>query len=501
MAALRSYERRFDSEWGGAAGAPKFPSSFPVQLLLQCGEEGDMQMALKTLEGMYKGGIYDHVGGGFHRYSTDDRWLVPHFEKMLYDNALLVVDYLKGYQATGLGQLLVPVRETLDYILREMTSREGAFYSATDADSRTDTGEMEEGYFFSWAYEEWKEALTNHEAQALGEFFDVTPEGNFEGRNVLHYANNEQSEMPDHIKKIWNAAKPKLYEKRSKRAWPLRDEKILTSWNGLMISAFAKAAAILDNNQYLEAARKAANFILDHMVDGVKIFRSYKDGQRKYWGYLDDYGFLIQGLLDLHAASNDSRYIEAALLYDGHLNRHFEDQEHGGFYFTSGYHEQLLLKEKPSYDGAEPSGNSVTILNLLRLYDLTAEVSFLNRAVKSIRLFYAELQRSPRAHSEMLRGLDLLLDERRQIIVIAPAGKTADLEPYKRAVRNVYLPRDQILFFEEGATLDRNRKVLPILDGKVALRGQVTAYICSEGACSAPLHNVDDFAAAIISKN
>ena len=345
------YRSRYDEANGGTRGAPKFPSGMPVRVLLRyhrrTGEARYLKMAATTLEKMAAGGIYDHAGGGFHRYATDAKWLVPHFEKMLYDNALLTVAYLEGYQATGREDFARTAREILRYVERDMTAPGGAFYSATDADSPNPHGKREEGWFFTWTPDEIEEVVGEEDAAVVAAYFGVTAGGNFEGRNILHTAKplavvaKEFSVTSAELRETIERAREKLYRARLGRPPPLRDEKILTSWNGLMISAHARATLVLGDTQYARRAERAADFILKNLRRDGRLLRRYKSGEARHNAYLDDYAFLIAGLLDLYEATGTLRWIESAIELDQVLQDNYEDKTHGGFFAVSGDHEEV----------------------------------------------------------------------------------------------------------------------------------------------------------------
>ncbi len=386
----RYYESGFDEIHGGISGAPKFPSSLPVRTLLRIwkksGDEKILHMAEHTLKMMAAGGMYDHVAGGFHRYSVDDAWLVPHFEKMLYDNALLTLAYLDGYRATGNEDFARVAKEILEYAGRDMLSPDGAFYSATDADSLDDKGRSEEGWFFTWTPDEIEAALNPEEARAAAAYYNVSSRGNFEGRNILHVEKsmedmaNNLGMAEKRLRELILSARQKLYAKRNERPKPLRDEKIITSWNGLMISANAQAGFVFADSGYLEKASNAADFILANMEKDGRLYRSYKDGEARHTAYLDDYAFFIAGLLDLYEASGTLKYMAAARRLQGALDTHYLDEAGGGYFMTADDHEELLTRQKPYYDGAEPSGNSVAVMNLLRFYGFTTDDAYRRKA-------------------------------------------------------------------------------------------------------------------------
>ena len=498
--AANFYKQRFDSKNGGLSGAPKFPSSMPVRFLLRyyrrTQDKSFLQMAEKTLSEMASGGIYDHIGGGFHRYSTDEKWLVPHFEKMLYDNALLAVAYLEAFQLTGNEEYSRVVHEILDYVLRNMTSPEGAFYSATDADSLTPGGHREEGYFFTWTPKELDQILTKNEAELVKAYYGVIREGNFEGRNILHTP-KPLSEIAKRLRlsevearKVINKAREKLYLERNERPHPIRDEKILTASNGLMISAFATVGFVLNDSRYTAAAIRAASFVLENLYKKERLYRSYKDGHAKFNAYLDDHAFLIAALFDLYETTSDLKWLTAAISLDQVLEKHFEDKKSGGFFMTSTDHEKLLAREKPAYDGAEPSGNSVALLNLLRLGELTTRDTYRKRAEKSLTAFSGALSRAPMSLSEMLLALDFYYDLPKEIMLVLPEDKARDDDIALIAkLRKAFLPNRVIGIVRAGNELKSQSKVIPLLKGKYPMQGNSTAYVCEKGICQLPTSN------------
>ncbi len=518
LAASTFYDSRFDDERGGLARAPKFPSSLPIRFLLRqhrrTGDARALRMATLTLEQMAAGGIYDHVGGGFHRYSTDADWLVPHFEKMLYDNALLALAYLEGYQATGNGRFAQVAREVLRYVSREMTAPGGAFYSATDADSLTPDGQREEGWFFTWTPQELHTVLGEELAKVARATFAVTGRGNFEGRNILHtprplatVANELGIDVPalnHHLQTI----RDELYAARSQRPTPLRDEKILTAWNGLMISAFARASLVFGDAEYRTRAAAAATFLLAHRRRGGRLQRSIEDEQSRHEAqvdddadvtddaYLDDYAFLIAGLLDLYEASHELAWLQAALELNQLLDEHYVDRA-GGYFLTSDEHEALLAREKPAQDGAEPSGNSVQLLNLLRLYELTTEERFRQRAEATLRAFGRQLSNSPSSLSEMLLAVDFYLDRPKQIAIVTQSSPDAD-ETLLRELRSHFVPNRVLSTVSEGPMLEAQQTLVPMLEHKVARGGKPTAYVCERGVCELPTTDPAVFARQLL---
>ena len=500
------YRSRYDGAHGGLAGAPKFPNSLPVRFLLRhhrrTGDAEALRMAAQTLERMAAGGVYDHVGGGFHRYSTDAEWLVPHFEKMLYDNALLTVAYLEGYQATGREDFAGVAREILRYVERDMTSPEGAFYSATDADSPAPSGRREEGWFYTWTPDEIRAVLGPERAAVVLAYYGVTAGGNFEGRNILHVA----QPLSDAARRL-GLSEPKaravveesndlLYTARARRSPPLRDEKILAAWNGLMIGAYARAALTLGQEAYARQAAHAADFVLTRMRTDGRLWRSFKDGRAQHEGYLDDYAFLIAGLLDLYEATSRPRWLEEAIALDRVLEREFEDPDAGGFFMTRAGHETLLARQKPGYDGAEPSGNSIQALNLLRLHELTTDDRYRRRAERTLRAFSMTLSKTPAALAEMLLAVDFLQDTPREIVIVTPSS-TGEGEPFLARLRATFLPNRVLALAVQGGDLEAQAALVPLLRGKVARSGRATAYVCERGLCRLPTTDASVFAEQI----
>ncbi|EXI78806.1 MAG: Thioredoxin-related protein [Candidatus Accumulibacter appositus] len=485
-ATIAHYKASFDGEHGGLQRAPKFPSHVPVRLLLRyvrrTGDREALHMATLTLEKMAAGGLYDQLGGGFHRYSTDAQWLLPHFEKMLYDNALLVVAYAEAFQLSGRADFARVARETCDYVLREMTDSDGAFYSATDADS-----EGEEGRFFVWTEDEIR-----HELAPLGskttrlflEHYDVRPGGNWEGSNILN--------VPQADEARWAAlgeARALLYEARARRLPPLRDDKILAAWNGLMISALAVAGRILDEPRYLAAAKRAADFVLTRLRStDDELQRSYKDAQARQAAFLDDHAFLAAGLIDLYEASFEARWLAEALTLAQATERLFADPT-GGWFMSSARHETLIAREKPAYDGAEPSGTSVALMNALRLGVFTGDDHWRKIAERGLHAHAQVLRERPIAMTEALLALDFLADTPLEIAIVWPDGvaDAADAAaPLLTVLRRTYLPSRAIAGGPESA-IEALAETVAFVRGKVAQDGRPTAYVCRQGRCELPV--------------
>ena len=489
--AATAYAARYDREYGGLKQAPKFPSHLPARMMLRAaegaGEFAFVEMAAHTLHAMAAGGMYDQLGGGFHRYSTDRQWLVPHFEKMLYDNALLVPAYLEAYQATGDQALADIAVDILTYLDREMSDPGGGFYSATDADSENPEGKMEEGWFFTWTPAELSEAVGEEAAQKIVEAYGVTEEGNFEGRSILHL---EQRPGPlDEDPEL----REKLLGIRSRRPAPLLDDKALTSWNGLTISAFARAGVVLERPDFVDRAGRAARFLLDHAVNEGRLSRLYRKGTVQGSATLDDYAFFVAGLLDLYEASGEPEWAEAAAALQKAVDEHFWDEDGGGYFLTPDDGEKLLAREKPAYDGAEPSGNSVAAMNLLRWAEMTGEDRFRQRADELFKALGERIERAPTGLAELLLALDFRHAKPKEIVLVA-AGDQSELAPFRDVLRTKFRPHLVVLPVVEGEDLERQARTFPILEGKYAVKGQATAYVCQAGTCKRPVTEAEAFA-------
>jgi uncharacterized protein YyaL (SSP411 family) len=471
----KSYEPRF----GGFSQQPKFPHSTTIQYLLRrharTGSKDALAMAEKSLTEMARGGIYDQLGGGFARYSTDSMWIVPHFEKMLYDNALLAIAYLEAWQLTKKDFYARIVRETLDYILRDMTSKEGGFFSAEDADS-----EGVEGKFYVWNPQQVVDVL-GKDADRFMKAFDVTPRGNWEPHEESIPKKQSVLRVVEPVDPAQGGdgsssdLKKKMFEARSRRVRPHLDDKVLTSWNALMISAMAQAGQVLEDPKYRDAARRAAAFLLSaHRKDG-KLLRTSRLGDAKLDAYLEDYAYLAAAMLDLYEATFDAAYFEEAKSLVAKAVELFWDDEAGGFYTTARGHEALIARMREEYEGPHPTGNSVLALTLLKLYDYTGEAACRDRADKVIRAFKAHLDRYPAGHAYMLCALDYLKGPSREIVVTGP-----DPEPLLKVVRRRFLPNKVV------ALADGNAKI-PLLEGRTPVNGTAAAYVCESMACKKPV--------------
>ncbi|HOG17286.1 MAG TPA: thioredoxin domain-containing protein [Syntrophales bacterium] len=489
-------EASFDPENGGFGARPKFPVPHQLLFLLRYARRKKdyraATMAERTLKAMRMGGIYDHVGFGFHRYSTDEHWLVPHFEKMLYDQALLAMAYLEAFQSTGEPLYARTAREIFTYVLRDMTSPEGAFCSAEDADS-----EGEEGKFYLWSADETVKVLGKDDGEFVSRLFGVRPEGNFaeeatgerRGANILHLAEpfEDAAEAmqipPGEAEERWERARAVLFEARRKRVPPLKDDKILADWNGLMIAALARGAQILGDRSFLEAAGKAADFVLAKMrrPDG-RLLHRWRKGEADFAGNLDDYAFLAWGLLELWGAGFDVRHLKAALGLQNELSALFGDGE-GGFFFAPADAADLLVRRKELYDGAIPSGNAVAVLNLLRLGRMTGDARLEETALKAARVLSGPAGRAPSSHAFFLVAVDFLLAPPFEV-VIAGDPAAADTQEMIAEFGRLYLPHAVVLLRPpDGEVL---AEIAPFTAGMTPLRGRATAYVCSGFACQEP---------------
>ncbi len=486
--AFQALSESYDETYGGLGPAPKFPRSHALSLLLRHWKRTGAPRALEIVEGtlraMAAGGIYDHVGGGFHRYSTDAQWHVPHFEKMLYDQALLARTYLEAHQATGKAEYARTAREIFDYVLRDMTGGNGGFYSAEDADS-LELGEKEqkEGAFYVWSAKEIEGILGKPDAEAFGLLYGVQlhgnaahdPQGEFAGKNILYKARSVKPEQEE----LDRRCRKKLFDARAKRPRPHLDDKVLADWNGLMISSMAFGAQVLDEPAYAEAARRAADFILKEMVrkDG-RLLHRYRDGDAAIPGHLEDYAFLIHGLVDLYEATFEVKYLNEAKRLTAEMVRLFWDEERGGFFLIGTDAEQLLVRQKEVYDGAIPSGNSVGALDLLRVGRLTGEKGLEEKASKLMETFGAQVSRQPSAFPQILIALDFGIGPSREIVIAGPP-QDPGTKQMLRLIRGSFSPNQVVTFHPPGE------------EGFLMLEGKPTAYVCQNYACNLPTTDLE----------
>ena len=478
-----------DPTYGGFGSAPKFPNAANISFLFRYAKMANLpkfnEFALKTLNKMAKGGIFDQIGGGFHRYSTDTKWLVPHFEKMLYDNALMPVNYCEAYQITKDPFYLDVLQKTLDFVLREMTSSEGGFYSAYDADS-----EGVEGKFYVWTKQEIKEILGS-DADIFCLYFDVTDGGNWEGNSILcnnlnpstvafNFGISEQK-----VHEIINSCSTKLLEVRSKRISPGLDDKVLVSWNSLMITAFAKGYRVTNDGRYLDAAKNCISFIEKNLFVDDNLLRTYKNGTAKINGYLEDYSYFVNALLDVFEIEPNSKYLKLALKLGHHLIDHFWDSENNSFFMTSDDHEKLIIRPKSNYDLSLPSGNSVSSFVMLRLYHLSQKQSFLDISIKIMESQAQIAAENPFGFGYLLNTLSLYLEKPIEITVI----NSENSELCKSLFTN-YLPNSFMVTIQNPDQL-KNLSEYPFFTGK-SFEDKTSVFICKNFTCSLALHTLDE---------
>jgi uncharacterized protein len=497
--AFEELSERFDRLYGGFGSAPKFPTPHNLLFLLRNWKRHNAarasEMVESTLAGMRRGGIYDHVGFGFHRYSTDREWLVPHFEKMLYDQALLTLAYAEAFQATRKREYAQTAREILAYVSRDLTSPEGGFYSAEDADS-----EGVEGKFYLWTESEIRQLLNADEADLVIRAFNVSEEGNFReqgsegpgGRNILHFSESTEDVAskygisPEEFEKRWQLAREKLFAARERRVHPHKDDKILTDWNGLMIAAFAFAAQVFGEPRYAEVASRAAEFVLSRLrsPDGA-LLHCYRDGRAAVEGNLDDYVFMAMALIELYEATFEVKHLETAIAFMERAVRDFWHHEQGGFYFTAAAGEKLLVRSKEIYDGAVPSGNSVAMLALLRLARMTGRKEFEDKAWQTAQAFGAMIRQSPAAYTQMMVGVDFAIGPSFEVVICGKPRAT-DTRAMLDALRGQFVP-NKVVLLQPGTAEGRQLAGLaPFTESQSSLDGKATAYVCQNFRCNLP---------------
>jgi hypothetical protein len=496
---------RFSEQYGGFGNSPKFPSPQNLLFLLRywqsTNDEKALRMVVKTLQSMQEGGIYDHIGFGFHRYSTDSHWLVPHFEKMLYDQAMLAMAYIEAYQATGKKELRETAKEIFTYVLRDMTDTKGGFYSAEDADS-----EGVEGKFYVWTEDEIRQILKGEEANLIINMFNVKKSGNFKdeasgkntGANILHLEKTltevayKNKTSVDELKERVETARQKLFTARNKRIHPHKDDKILTDWNGLMIAALAKGAQVCNEPEYADAAKRAANFILTDMrrQDG-RILHRYRDGHAAILANVDDYAFLIWGLLELYETIFDVHYLQTALDLNNEMIKYFWDEQDGGFYFTADDAEELIVRQKEIYDGAIPSGNSVAVLNLFRLARITANSDLEDKANKIMLAFSEDVKSVPSGYTQMMVGLGFGIGPSYEIVIVGnPQAK--DTKEMLNSLRKHFIPNKVVLLRPSDQEEPDIIRLAKFTEYQSSLDGKATAYVCLDYACKMPVTDSEE---------
>ncbi len=494
----------FDPRWGGFGEAPKFPTPHQLTFLLRyharTGNPAALGMVEETLMAMRQGGIFDQLGYGFHRYSVDAQWLVPHFEKMLYDQALLAMAYVETFQVTGKPFYAQVAREIFEYVLRDMTDADGGFYSAEDADT-----EGEEGLFYTWTQEEMHAVLPEDQARWACAYFGVTGRGNFEkGRSVLHLAEPLETLAPKaglslpEFENLMENVRQVLLRHRKSRPAPLKDDKILTAWNGLMAAALALGYRVLGEERYVHAAIRAVEFIWNTLRDAQgRLYRRYRHGHVAYAGYLDDYAFLAWAMLELYEATFDSAYLEKAVELHEAMTALFWNDEKGGFDYTAKDAEQLIIKEREVYDGALPSGNSTALNTLTRLAQITGDMRWEKTAEAVVRCFAHEVKKYPRAYTHFLNGFDRLLGPGCEVVLVG-LGKDMENEAMLRCVRETFRPRTVVVVkpSDEAPRVSLER-LIPFIASMHPVEGKPTAYVCRGRQCAAPVTDVEHLRALL----
>jgi uncharacterized protein YyaL (SSP411 family) len=495
---------RFDTLHGGFGGAPKFPTPHNLLFLLRywkrTGNEKALEMVEKTLQSMRQGGMYDHLGFGFHRYSTDPDWLVPHFEKMLYDQALLAVAYIEAYQATGREVYAQTAREVFHYVLRDMQDPEGGFYSAEDADS-----EGVEGKFYLWTYQELEKVLSDTEMALAARVYNIASDGNFSseieegktGDNILHHTKSTEALASDldisvaELQGRMEGIRENLFEYREQRVHPYKDDKILTDWNGLMIAALAKGARVLDEPKYLDAAERAATFILDNLrtPDG-RLLHRYRDGQAAIPANADDYSFLIYSLIELYETTFDVSYLKTALELNEDLIKHFWDDDSGGFYFTADDAEDLIVRQKEIYDGAIPSGNSVSMLNLLRLGHITGSYELEKKAARIGQAFSETVKQVPSGYTQLMLAVSFAVGPTREVVIVGEPGAD-DMKEMLAVIHGHFAPNKVVVLRPDGQLSPEIDEVAPFVKDYTSIDGKATAYVCVDYVCELPTVDIN----------
>jgi uncharacterized protein YyaL (SSP411 family) len=504
-AAFVNFRDSFDAVNGGFGTALKFPQPTNLSMLLsywhRTADNQALEMVEKTLDAMANGGIYDHIGGGFHRYSTDARWLVPHFEKMLYDQALLSKVYLQAYQITKKEHYAKIAREVFDYVLRDIKDPAGGFYSAEDADS-----EGREGTFYLWDPEQIDSVLDEEQARVFNAYYGITNEGNFEkGKTILNITTSidqlqkqfqkDQAE----IENILASARTRIFQQRAKRIRPHRDEKIITAWNGLMISSLAFGGAVLEEKKYIEAATRAAEFILSILNQNGRLMRYYRNGRIIEKAFLDDYAFMAMALLDLYEATFDTKWLIKAKSLSNEMIELFTDTENGGFFLAGNNGEKLIARTKPSSDGAVPSGNSVAALVLLKLGRFTVDQHFTELGGKVLDTFSQQLEKAPAYSSLMVTALDFWLGPTKEIIIAGNADKT-DVKRMLKLMHSTFLPNAIALLHEPDKSNSALYNTVPFIKNQITIDGKATAYVCENYVCNRPVNDIVEFEKLIVGK-
>ncbi|HBG27185.1 MAG: hypothetical protein A2Y10_07420 [Planctomycetes bacterium GWF2_41_51] len=485
-------KKSFDGVNGGFGQAPKFPQPGCLLLLLnywhRTEDKKSLEMVELTLQKMAHGGIYDQLGGGFHRYSTDAQWLVPHFEKMLYDQALISKIYIQAYQATGKDFYAQVAKDIFEYVLREMTDSNGGFYSAQDADI-----EGKEGEFYIWQMEEIENILGKQNAEVFNKYYGVTNKGNFEERkNILHINRTVEqlaekfNEPPDKIKNILTHSRNQLLEHRSKRMNLDKDDKIITGWNGLMISALAFGGAVLNEPKYIKAAEKSANFILNSLFENNRLMRYHRKDKASNPAVLDDYAFLAMGLLDLYEADFNAAWLIEAKKITSQMTELFENPQ-GGFYLTAKDSEQLFIRSTPSYDSPIPSGNSAAAIVMLKLDAITGGRTYTNHIEKLFSVSSAQMTQVPLLMTYMISAFDFYSGPSQKIVIASKSPKDETANKMLKIIRNIFLPNSVTMFHPGAQAQGEIEKIIPYIGKQTPIKDKTAAYICSNQTCGKPV--------------
>ena len=489
--AYDQFRNGFDEEYGGFFNAPKFPSPHNLIFLMRYHHSFDnkiaLEMATKTLKQMRLGGIYDHIGFGFHRYSTDRHWLVPHFEKMLYDQAMIAMAYTEAYHITGEDIFAQTANEIFTYVLRDMTASEGGFFSAEDADS-----EGEEGKFYIWTEQEIKDVLGENYGKEFNDIFSITTPGNYtdessgkQTRLNIPHLKNYNSNGNNNL----DSAREKLFNIREKRIHPLKDDKILTDWNGLMIAALAKASIVLNEPGYLDAAEKAAKFVLDSISKGERLLKRYRNGVAALDAHLDDYAFMAWGLLELYEATFLTKYLSQALDLMNIMVEDFWDDKNGGFFLGSDQSEKLIVRSKTAYDGAIPSGNSVAVMNMVKLTRITGNTKWAELAEKTMRAFSEDVNRMPIGYTLMLTGFMFDTQNSKEIVIVGDSRNRNTIK-FLHTIRTSYAPHKVLLFKDTSVSENRLEQLANWTSTQNSINGKPTAYVCKNFACNQPTADI-----------
>ncbi len=505
--AYQQLSTRFDPVQGGFGTSPKFPTPHNLIFLLRywhkTGEPKALEMVEKTLQKMRLGGIFDHIGFGFHRYSTDASWFLPHFEKMLYDQALLIMAYVEGFQATGKNEYAETAHEIISYVLRDMTSPEGGFYSAEDADS-----EGEEGLFYLWTPEDFREYLEDEVSELFINLFNLEDGGNFfeeaskakTGRSIIYLKESldnlkkEKGLTRVEIQALWEMARQLLFDVREKRIHPLKDDKILTDWNGLMIAALAKASSALGEPIYAQAAKKAVDFIWKNLRDNDgRLLKRYREGESRLPAHLDDYAFLVWGLIELYQAEFETDYLEKALELNALMLDLFWDEQNGGLFLTSDGQTDLIIRSKKIYDGAVPSGNSIAAFNLLRLGRMTTNLEYEEKARQIGNVFSQQISQVPQGNTQFLSAMIFAFGPSFEVVITGKPGE-ADTDRMLNSLQRMYNPNAINIFRPAGDAAIEIIKLSPFVETQVMVDGKAAAYICQDYACNAPTTDITEMA-------